>query len=305
VTVPAILVLGATGRIGSAVVEQLLPDHAAGRVRLVAAVRRPEAARQLAARGLDVREIDLNVAERRGLAPVVDALRGIDRVLVLTGYDVKMLAQSKAVVDAAQAAGALHLVHIGVLAAPDTTIVHFAWHQLVEAYIERAGLGYTHLHPASFMQMLPMLAQIGGAGRGAITHYVGDARIGWVDTGDIAAVAAAVLRDPYPHAGRRYKLATEAATMAEVAAMIGAVTGRAWRYDRQEPEQFLRAVIAVGADPIYMACVRNVFERMREGSLPELAEVSDTVARITGRAPASLRDYIERNRAAFAAGAAA
>jgi uncharacterized protein YbjT (DUF2867 family) len=63
-----------------------------------------------------------------------------------------MLARSKAAVDAAQAEGVGHVVHVGVSAAEDTTIVHFAWHQLVEAYIERSGLGHTHLRPASFMQ---------------------------------------------------------------------------------------------------------------------------------------------------------
>ncbi|KYF73941.1 hypothetical protein BE11_50565 [Sorangium cellulosum] len=60
--VPAILVFGATGEIGGALIDELLPDHAAGRVKLVAAVRRPEAAPAFEARGVETRLIDLDLA---------------------------------------------------------------------------------------------------------------------------------------------------------------------------------------------------------------------------------------------------
>jgi uncharacterized protein YbjT (DUF2867 family) len=151
---PVVLILGATGTIGGALVEELLPDHVAGRLKLIAAVRRPESARRFEERGIEARQLDLDAPETDGLEPLVRAMRGIDRLFLLTGYDVKMLAQSKAAVDSARAAEVSHLVHLGVHARDDTTIVHFAWHQLVEAYIEKSGLGYTHLHPSTFMQNL-------------------------------------------------------------------------------------------------------------------------------------------------------
>ncbi|WP_437955955.1 NmrA family NAD(P)-binding protein [Sorangium sp. So ce119] len=297
--IPAILVFGATGKIGGALIDELLPDHAAGRVKLVAAVRRPEAAPAFEARGVETRLIDLDLAETRGLEPVVGAMRGVDRVFLLTGYDVKMIAQSKAAVDAARAVGATQIVHLGAHASPDTTIVHFAWHQVVEAYIDRSGVDATHLRPTSFMQNLPLLLQVGGAAPGVLPHYIGDARTSWVDTGDIARVAAAVLREPEAHAGRAYGLGTEAASMKEIAAMIAAVTGLPWRDEAREPGEFLRTMTALGADPVYMACVRNVFERTRNGSLKDAADTFDTVQRLTGRAPMTLRDYIKGNRATF------
>ncbi|WP_437564223.1 NmrA family NAD(P)-binding protein [Sorangium sp. So ce542] len=297
--IPAILVFGATGKIGGALIDELLPDHAAGRVKLIAAVRRPEAAPAFEARGLEARLIDLDLAETRGLEAIVDAMRGVDRVFLVTGYDVKMIAQSKAATDAARAAGASQIVHIGAHASPDTTIVHFAWHQVVEAYIDRSGLDATHLRPTSFMQNLPLLLQVGGAEPGVLPHYIGDARASWVDTGDVARVAAVVLREPKAHAGRAYGLGTEAASMTEIAAKIEAVTGLPWRAEAREPAAFFRAITALGADPVYMACVRNVFERTRDGSLREAADTFDTVQRLTGRAPTALRDYIEKNRTVF------
>ncbi|MEU4538853.1 NmrA family NAD(P)-binding protein [Streptosporangium sp. NPDC023825] len=104
-----------------------------------------------------MRRLDLDEAETTGLQAVRPAFADVDRVFLLTGYDVRMLARSKAAVDAAKAEGVSHVVHVGVSAAEDTTIVHFAWHQLVEAYIERSGLGHTHLRPASFMQNLRLI----------------------------------------------------------------------------------------------------------------------------------------------------
>jgi uncharacterized protein YbjT (DUF2867 family) len=271
-------------------------------LKLIAATRQPAAARRCEARGIEARQIDLDAAETDGLVPLVEAMRGVDRLFLLTGYDVRMLAQSKAAVDAARATGISHLVHLGVHARDDTTIVHFAWHQLIEAYIERSGLGYTHLHPGTFMQDLLVRRGAESAAPDVLVHFIGEAHPGRIDADDIAAVAAVaavVLRDPEPHSGRTYPLSTEAASMAEIASLLAEVTGLPWRDEPREPDAFFQAMVAAGADPVYLACVRNVFERTRNGTLPEASDSFDTVERLTGRPPASLRAFIENHRAAF------
>ncbi|WP_344486992.1 NmrA family NAD(P)-binding protein [Nonomuraea monospora] len=295
----SVLVVGAGGAVGTALADELLPDHEAGRIRLVATARRPESARRLRERGIEVRRLDLDEAETGGLDAVLPVFDGIERVFLLTGYDVRMLAQSKAAVDAARAAGAAHVVHVGVNAAPDTTIVHFAWHQLVEAYIERSGLGYTHLRPSAFMQSL----RLGVEQPGVLTHFVGDGRPNWVDVTDIAAVAAAVLRDPAAHAGQAYDLAAESASPHEIAALLAEVTGRPWRYRPAEPEVFYRRMTAAGGDPVYLACVRNVFERTRNGTLTD-PPITDHIERVTGRPATTLRAFVLRNRELFDSGEA-
>lgn len=296
---PTVFIFGATGAIGGALVNELLPDHKAGRLKLVAAVRRPKGITALESEGLETRLIDLDRAEMEGLTPVVDAMRGANRVFLLTGYDVKMLAQSKAAIDAAKVVGVSHMVHIGANARPDTTTVHPGWHQFVEAYIERSGIGFTHLHPSQFMQTLPQLYGMGGGRPGVIENYIADARIGWIDVADIAAVAGAALRDPNAHAGQTYSLATDLASMNEIAAMLSKVTGEPWRYEAREPDVFYEKVTAAGADAVYMGCVRNMFVRTRNGSLPEVCEVYDNVRSLTGREPTNLLTFIERNRNAF------
>ncbi len=290
-----VLLIGATGAIGAALVDELVPEHQAGRLHLIAATRRPEAATWLKQRGIEVRRLDLDEAEPAGLEAVQPAFAGVDRVFLLTGYDVRMLAQSKATVDAAKAEGASHLVHIGVSATEDTTIVHFAWHQLIEAYIERSGLAYSHLRPAAFMQNLRFSAKP----TGVLTHFVGAARPNWVDVVDIADVAATVLRDPGPHSGRAYDLAAEAASLSEITELLAKVTGRHWRYEAKEPQVFYETMVAAGADPVYMACVCNVFERTRNGTLAEPDGVFGTIEAVTGRPATSIHQFLERNRELF------
>jgi Metallo-beta-lactamase superfamily len=87
------------------------------------------------------------------------------------------------------------------------------------------------------------------------------------------------------------------ALLNEIASLIAEVTGLPWRYEPRAPEEFFRTITATGADPVYMACVRNVFERVRNGSSPEISDTFDTVERLTGRAPTSLRAFVEKHRA--------
>lgn len=188
---PTILVFGSTGAIGGSLIKRLMPDHAGGRIRLVATARHSEAAAKFEQLGVECRRIDLDHAEQQGLEPVVNAMRGVDRVFLLTSYDVKMLAQSKAVIDAAKQADVSHIVHLGAHASPATTIVHLGWHQMIEAYLSSR------------------------------------------------------------------------------------------------------------ADPMYMACVRTIFERTRQGTLPDLAETSDALNRLRKRPATSIRSFAERHRDQF------
>lgn len=142
---PATLIIGASGTIGSALINELAPDHQAGRLRLVAATRKEEAARSLRERGIEVRHLDLNDAETGGLDAIQPAFAGIDRVFLVSGYDLRMLVQSKAAIDAAKAAGASRVVHLGASSAGETTISHLGWHLLIEAYLELSGLGFTRV----------------------------------------------------------------------------------------------------------------------------------------------------------------
>ncbi|MBV9449196.1 MAG: NAD(P)H-binding protein [Streptosporangiaceae bacterium] len=124
--------------------------------------------------GIEARRVDLDDAETDGLDAIQPAFAGIDRVFLVSGYDIWMLVQCKAAIDAARVAGVSHVAHLGASAAENTTISHLSWHLLVEAYLERSGLGYTHVRPIYACAADPVhaepAAQRGGARRSDLLH---------------------------------------------------------------------------------------------------------------------------------------
>jgi len=146
-----VLLLGATGKVGGATLRALLPDYQAGRMKLIVAVHRPEQRERFTNQGLEARLVDLDLAERHGLSVIQPAFEGIDRLLLVTGHQFDMVEQSKAAIDAAKKAGVRQIVHIGACGDDETTIAHWAWHQLVERYIEWHGFQYTHLRLEWYM----------------------------------------------------------------------------------------------------------------------------------------------------------
>jgi NAD(P)H dehydrogenase (quinone) len=170
---------------------------------------------------------------------------------------------------------------------------------MIDSYIESSGSGFTHLHPNTFMQNILRFSLHQG---GVIRQYIGEARVGWVDTDDIARVAAAVLRAPGRHQGKTYPLAFEARSVAEVASVLTEVVGRPFRYEPRSPDEWLASALAGGMEPTYAHCVHNVFRRTADGSLREAAQVFDSGAgfqAITGRRPMSWRDHAEKHRSEF------
>jgi NAD(P)H dehydrogenase (quinone) len=143
---PTILVLGATGKVGAETARIL---SASGDVRVIAGVRSPEKATHLKDNGIEIRHLDLDRQET--LAP---ALQGIDRALLLTGYTVDMLMQSKAFLDTAKQTGVKHIVHIGASGAPTNEVAHWGWHQFIEKYIESLGFSFTHLRSQPDLQVI-------------------------------------------------------------------------------------------------------------------------------------------------------
>ena len=118
-----------------------------GGTEIVAAVRSKEHAAAFSVKEIASVFLDLNdEATHR------PALEGTDRRFVVRGYTVDMLRQSKVLLDNVGEAGVSHVVHLVACGRDDTSVAHWAWHQLVERYIQWAGFSYTHLRPETFMQ---------------------------------------------------------------------------------------------------------------------------------------------------------
>jgi uncharacterized protein YbjT (DUF2867 family) len=281
-----VLVTGATGSTGSALVELLRRRG----VRVRAMVRS-----EAAAAGFADAPVTPVIADFDDDAAVATALAGIDRAYLVTPSSERAQAQQERFAELAVAAGVRHLVKLSQFAADEASPVRFLrYHAGVERRIRDLGIDATFLRPNLFMQgLLAMAGPIRDAGR--IFAPIGEARISAVDVRDIAEVAAAALTES-GHAGATYPITgPEAVTHAEIAAAIGAATGRPVTFMDVPPDAFadqLRHVL-----PEWQ--VEGLLEDYAHYARGEAAAVLPTVAQVTGREPRTLAEFARDYKDAF------
>lgn len=224
-----ILVVGASGRLGSVVVRELL---AAGEpVRAMS--REPAKMTALARLGADV--IGGDIRDPKALAR---ACRGADRVV----SSVQALdssprsnkpssvdgAGNHKLIDAAKAAGAQHVVFVSAYgAAPDNPVLFLRIKHATEQYLMDSGLSFTILRPAAYMEFWAALVgePILKSGKTAIFGQ-GKNPISFVSVDDVAHLVVSALTDPEAR-GRTLDIGgPEALTMEQVARIFERVSGK-------------------------------------------------------------------------------
>lgn len=264
-----ILVLGATGNVGRAIVEAALAGG--HRVRAVSRGARglPE--------GADVYVGDLNDAST--LAQAVD---GVEAVFTLAGYD----GLAGTLANAAHG-GAERVVLLSSSSVPsgnrDNAVARY--HIESEDLVRASGLGWTMLQPNSFMSnSLRWRAQLREGN--VIREAFGDVPLSVVDPADIAAVALLALTTD-DHSGRSYRLSgPEALTAAERADILGAALGRELTVVVPADEEARE-----GLPPAYA----DAFHEFYRGGLIDETTVHPTVAQVLGRPPVAFADWVSKN----------
>jgi uncharacterized protein YbjT (DUF2867 family) len=274
-----ILVTGATGNVGGALLRLLAADGTPAR----ALVRDPATAARVA--GVDVVRGDLAAPD--GLDAAFD---GVEALFLLGGFDTMA-----DVLDRAKASGVRRVVLLTSRCveggAPDNAIT--AMWLRSEAVLRESGLSGTVLHPSGFQSnVLRWSDQL--AASDVVRAPWPDVPIAAIDPADIAAVAAVALRDD-SHAGRALTLSgPEPLTPAQHVAVLADVLGRPLRYEPQ-PEAEARAAMGAAMPQPF---VDAQFRFFTDGEFDD-SGVVDTVERITGRPPGTLRAWATANKDRF------
>lgn len=278
-----ILVTGATGNVGRAVLDALaaLPDFGT-ELAVTAGLRDPaRLPPALAARGVRVVRFDLEDA-----ATFASALAPGQRVFLLRPPQLAKGAPFVAFVAEAARRGVGFLVFLSVQGVEKSSVIP---HHKIEKLIAASGIPYCFLRPGYFMENLTTVLR-DELRAGALVLPAGRAPFNWIGVADIGRVAARVLADPGAHHGAKYDLTgPENLSFPEVLARIERLLGRTIRYDSPGPLRFLyrrwRAKQPLG----YAAVVLLLHYLPRFQAAPPL---SDAVARITGRPPATIDELI-------------
>jgi NAD(P)H dehydrogenase (quinone) len=286
---PVVLVLGATGQLGNLVADRLKKNET---ISLRVTYRKAEQLKELEEQFGNAVFLDLD--DPRTFA---EAMHGVDRLFLLTGYTVNMLVQSKAVIDAAKKANVKHIVHLGVFTpVEDCYDPHFAWHQMIEVYLKNSGISYTFLHPNCFMQNFTGF--YGMVKNGKVRFYANDKKVGWIALEDVADASARILAEgPAKHHGKDYWFSTESLNTEEVAEVLSHAVGQKFLADPQPPEQFIKDFGKDKAciDPYFIG-VAECFKQIVDGRMSYISEVRDDLPVLIGRKGMRLEEWAKLHK---------
>ncbi|KAF1020805.1 MAG: Quinone oxidoreductase 2 [Paracidovorax wautersii] len=190
-----IAVTGATGQLGRLVIADLLKKGVPA-ASLVAVVRNPAKAQDLAAQGVQVRAGDYGQP-----AALAAALQGVDKLLLISSSEVgQRAAQHRTVIEAARQAGVKLIAYTSVLHADTSPLALAQEHKDTEALLRESGLPHVLLrngwYTENYAAGIPAALQ-----HGAVLGAAGTGRIASAARQDYAEAAAVVLTTP-PGPGR-------------------------------------------------------------------------------------------------------
>jgi uncharacterized protein YbjT (DUF2867 family) len=290
---PRLLIIGSTGRIGSRVVAEI------GKVDTVEAIYSSRLPEQVDAWRKDGKDAVLLDLDRPETFP--EALTGVDRLFLATGYTVAMVHQSKTIVDAAAVAGVSFIVHLGIFGNGRMTHPYATWHEMVERYIEGSGVAWAHLHPHFFMDNLLAASPVVN---GKFYWFMGEQAVGWVAPEDVAAVAAKVLTEgPERHGSNQYWLSTDFLNGTQAAAEISKGLGLPVEAVVLTPDDLAEQISKGGVnlpsfvEATYGASILEWVRQTYEGRF-NFKGATPTVEEVTGRKPQTLAMWVKVNRKA-------
>ena len=271
-----IAITGATGHLGRLVVAGLLEKVSAKQ--LVAIVRSPSKAADLAQKGVQVRQADYDQPERWEAA-----LAGVEKLLLISSSEVgKRAAQHQVVIAAAKRAGVKLVAYTSILKGDASPLALAAEHAATERSLKGSGLPWVLLRNGWYHENYT--EQLGPALEHGFVGSAGKGRIAAAARADYAAAAVAVLTGA-GHEGKTYELAGTPFTMAELAAEVSKQAGKPLSYADLPPEAYRNILLGAGLPPPVADIYVDADVQAAKGGLDDS---SGQLAKLIGRAPTSL-----------------
>ncbi|MDI3211611.1 SDR family oxidoreductase [Arthrobacter sp. AL12] len=281
-----VLVTGATGNVGSAVLKLLRKANIPAR----GAVS-PEPPTSL-----------VQVAETKSATVAFDFLDPSTWDLAFEGIELVFLVRPPALsnvprdivpaLEAARHAGVKHIVFLSLQGAESNSVVP---HAKIEKWLRTSGLSWTFLRPSYFMQNLSTTHVAEIRDHSQIVIPAGKGRTALVDVNDIAAVAVEVLAHPEAHLNRSWTLTgPNAMTYDEVAEILSAELGRPIRYTRPSVGHYAKHARRDLGMPWEMVLVTAAIYTVAR--LGRAAGLTNDVRAVTGRPPTSFAEFAHRER---------
>lgn len=278
-------VTGATGQLGGLVVEKLKEKGLSSSV--VALVRNTEKAAEL---GVEARKFDYNDP-----AKLVDALQGIEKLILISGNELGKRAEQHAnVIEAAKKAGVKWVVYTSLLQADTSSLSLAPEHYATEKALQASGLTYTILRNGWYAENYT--GSVGGAvAAGAFIGSAGEGKISSAARADFADAAVAVVTGA-GHENKVYELAgDESYTLAELAAEISKQTGKTIPYNNLPETAYADILKSFGLPELFAEAIASWDTGASKG---DLYNESHQLSKLIGRPTTPLAETVKAALAA-------
>jgi NAD(P)H dehydrogenase (quinone) len=280
-----ILVTGATGHLGTAVIQNLLKKTSANQI--AALVRDESKASTLKEQGIDIR-----VGSYDDTASLDNAMQGIETVLLIAGTDEdNRLRQHQNIVDAAKKAGVQCIAYTSRSLKDRNALANklMEGHFQTEDYIKECGLNYVLFRNVLYMDAIPQFVgeRVLDAG---INLPTDQGRVSFALRSEMGeAIANALLESD--RSNRIYKLTgSESYSFNDVAATLTDLSGKAVGYTPIEKSAFESQMKERGVPEMMIERVTGFLTDIKNG---QEDEVSPDLENLLGRKPASLKEGLK------------
>ncbi|TYP76375.1 SDR family oxidoreductase [Paenibacillus methanolicus] len=255
-----LLVTGATGKLGSKVVEALLKKVPASQ--LAVSVRNPEKAAELKAQGVEVRQGDFDRPETLDAA-----FAGIDRLLMISadGDTETRIRQHTDAVAAAKRANVGFIAYTSATNARESSLFLAEVHRVTEEAMIATGIPYAFLRNNWYLENELGSIQGALAGQPWLTS-AGGGKAGWALRQEYAEAAAAVLAGE-GHENAVYELGGPLRTQEELAAAVSAVIGRDIPVHQADDAEYASIMAGAGVPDFVVPILVGIQKGIREGAL--------------------------------------
>ena len=279
-----IIVTGANGKLGRAIIEQLLelaPTEGIG-----VSVQDPEKAQDLEQRGVRVRKGDYDDA-----ASLAHAFEGASQVLIVsaprTGEEAIRL--NRTAIDTAKAAGAQRILYTSQMGSnPASPFAPMRTHADIEEILQESDIAFTSLRNGFYASSGIMF--LGNAIETGEVVAPEDGPIAWTAHADLARVAAIALTKGGLDGISPVLTGSEMLDLAGIAEVAAEVTGRPIRRVVVSDDEFRSRMVAHGMPDTVVDMQLGFYTASRQG---EFARVDPTLARLIGRLPMTMRDVVK------------
>lgn len=284
-----ILVTGATGHLGKAVVNFLADKVSPTDIAVL--VRDPAKAEELRAKGVEIRQGDYENYES-----LVEAFKGVDKLYFVSSSDLtNRLQQHQNIVKAAVEAGVKHVIFTSFQRKseePGTSPIAFLAdiYLKTEQLLKESGLVYTILKHALYADTLPMFIGDKVLETGVVYQPSGDGKTAYTLRSDMAEAGAIILTTP-GHENKTYEISADTSYSGQdIADILTTLTGKTINYVSPTPEEFQAALLAAGVPKEAIGFIASFAEAIRQG---EFDFPDTTLETLLGRKPVGLTEYLK------------